>query len=208
MKKLITLLVVFSALTLEVNATKHTVTTSGSSYSPTVLTVHVGDTVTISASNTHPLVQVSRSTWSTNGTSALAGGWGSTNKNYTFTVSTTDTIYYVCSAHVSFGMKGRVVVAQFSGINEVSTNQLDVTVYPNPVTSYGTVRLSSAGNNPVGVYVYSINGQLEKDLSTAQINMNGDSYYRFDASNMPAGNHLILVSDGHSKIARKIQVVR
>lgn len=46
MKKMVVLLAVFTALTLQVNATKHTVTISGFTYSPALLTAHIGDTIT------------------------------------------------------------------------------------------------------------------------------------------------------------------
>jgi len=205
---MVVLLAVFAALTLQVNATKHTVTISGFIYSPALLSAHIGDTITINATSGHPLVQVSKATWNNDGAAALAGGWGTKTANYTFTITTADTVYFVCSAHVSFGMKGRVVIAPSAGINELPADQLSVSVYPNPVTSTGTVKLSSFGTNPVLVYVFSINGQLEKDLSSTPTNLNGEYYYQFDAGTMPSGNHFIMVSDGRNKIVRKFEVIR
>ncbi|TSA34264.1 MAG: T9SS C-terminal target domain-containing protein [Porphyromonadaceae bacterium] len=208
MKKMVILLAVFTALTLQVNATKHTVAISGFTYSPALLSAHIGDTITINATGSHPLVQVSKATWNSSEAIVLAGGWGTKTSNYTFTVSSADTIYYVCSAHVSFGMKGRVVIAPSAGINEFSADQLSVAVYPNPMTSTGTVKLSSSGTNPVSVYVFSINGQLEKDLSSTPTNLNGEYYYQFDAGTMPSGNHFIMVSDSRNKIVKKFEVIR
>ncbi|MCX6223257.1 MAG: T9SS type A sorting domain-containing protein [Bacteroidia bacterium] len=208
MKKLVTLLAVLTALTLQVNATKHAVTISGFTYSPALLTAHIGDTVTISGSISHPLVQVSKATWNSDGATALSGGWGTKTSAYTFTVTSADTIYFVCQAHVSFGMKGRVVIAPATGIDESPADQLSVSVYPNPMTSTGTVKLSSFGTNPVSVYVFSITGQLEKNLSSSLTNLNGDYYAEFDAGTMTSGLHFILVTDGKNKVVRKFEVVR
>ena len=208
MKKLFTLLAVFTALTLQVIATKHTVSISGSAYSPALLTVHMGDTVTISGSTFHPLVQVSKATWTSNGATALDGGWGSSTKNVTITVTSADTIYYVCSAHVQFGMKGRVVIAPASGINDLPEQTVSLSVYPNPMSTTGTIKLSSFSTNPVSVYVFSTNGQLEKELTSTATTLNGASYYQFDAGSMPSGNHFIMVSDGRKKVVKKFEVIR
>ena len=208
MKKIVVLFAVFTALTLQVNATKHTVAISGFTYSPALLSAHIGDTITIDASTSHPLLQVSKATWTSAGTTALAGGFGPTTKNYTYTVTSADTVYYICTAHVQFGMKGRVVISPATGINEFPTDQLSVSVYPNPATTTATVKLSSFGNNPVSVFVFSINGQLEKDLSSTSTTLNSESYYQFDAGTMPSGSHLIMVSDGRNKIVKKFEVIR
>jgi plastocyanin len=208
MKKLFTLLLVILTFTLQLSATKHTVTTSGSAYSPAILTVHVGDTVSISASVVHPLLQVSKTTWQSNGVTPLPNGFGLQTKVVTFKVTSTDTIYYICEAHVEFGMKGRVIVAPSSGINESPVDTESVTIYPNPVTSTGTVKISSFGTNPVSVYLYGINGQLEKDLSRDLTMVNGDLYVKFDIQNLASGNHFIMVADGKNRIAQKFAVIR
>lgn len=208
MKKLLPLLAFLTALTLQVSATKHIVTTSGLAYSPAVLAAHIGDTVTISGSISHPLLQVSKTTWDKNGMTALPGGFGPTTKTYTFTVSSADTVYYICTAHVSFGMKGKVVVAQFSGINDLTAFQPVVSVYPNPMTSVGTVRLTSFESAPASVFVYNISGQLEKDLSKSLISQDGDYYISIDSGTMPAGNHFVMVSDGKNKLVKRFEVIR
>jgi plastocyanin len=208
MKKLFTLIAFFAALTIQVNATKHTISISGSTYSPALLTVHLGDTVTISGSIPHPLAQVSKATWNNNGATSLPGGFGPTTKSYTFTMSTSDTIYYVCTAHVDFGMKGRIVVGQFSGIDDLPSDRMTVSLYPNPVTATGTIKLGSIGTNPVSVRIFDITGQMEKDLSSSLINVDGDYYAQFDASRMTSGFHFALVSDGKSKVVKKFEVIR
>lgn len=208
MKKLFTLFVVLSALTISVHATKYTINFSGLVYSPATLTVRIGDTVTINASNAHPLLQVSKTTFNSNGGAALAGGFGPTTKNYTFTVSTADTVYYICTAHIDFAMKGKIIVAPASGVDPLTTPAMDVALYPNPVSSTGTVRLTSDGKNPLSVQIYSITGQLVKDLTPELTQTNGEYYVRFDAAGIAPGNHFVVASDGRKKVVRRFQVVR
>ncbi len=208
MKKLLLLLSVFSVLTMNVNATKHTVSISELAYSPALLSVHIGDTVTIDGTISHPLLQVSKTTWTNNGTAALSGGFGPTTKSYTFTVTAADTIYYICTAHVQFGMKGRVIVAPLSGINEIPSENFAVALYPNPVTTKATVRLTSPGTGQVKIMLFSMNGQMEKDLTPGLSNQNGDYYCEFDASRMSSGNHFVMVTEGSNRVVKKFEVIK
>ncbi|MCX6256625.1 MAG: putative Ig domain-containing protein, partial [Bacteroidia bacterium] len=80
------------------------------SYIPDLTVVNIGETVTIMASSLHPLVQVSSDTWNANLNDPLPGGFGVQTSDYTFTITSPDTIYFVCQHHVSAGMKGRIVV--------------------------------------------------------------------------------------------------
>jgi plastocyanin len=208
MKKLILLLMAITSLTINVNATKHSILISGFTYSPALLTANVGDTITISASNNHPLLQVSKATWVAKGTDPLAGGIPLSTKNYTFTLNKADTIYYICVAHVEFGMQGKIVVAQTSGVVPVQTENLSVSVFPNPVSTTGKIKISAFGNNPPTVMIYNISGQLEKDLTKSIIDLNGDYYGEFDASAITNGNHFVLVSDGKKKVVKRFEVIR
>lgn len=208
MKKLVVLLSVLSVLTLNVSATKYTVTISGLAYSPVLLSAHIGDTVTINGSVSHPLLQVSKATWVANGTTALAGGFGPVTKNVTFTISSADTIYYICVDHVQYGMKGSIAVAKLSGIPETPVEAFSVSLFPNPVSSTATVKLTATGNNPVKISVYSINGQLEKDLTPELTILNGDYYCQFDATRLASGNHFIMATDGTKRTVKKFEIIR
>ncbi|MFA6128529.1 MAG: T9SS type A sorting domain-containing protein [Bacteroidales bacterium] len=208
MKKALLLFAVFTALTLQVNATKHTINISGSSYTPALTSALLGDTVTINASTFHPLVQVSKSTWTSNGNNALSGGFGTKTSSYSFVLGTVDTVYFVCSAHVQFGMKGRIAVAQSSGINDFNKNPLTLSLYPNPVAAQGTIKITVPGNQPLSVQVFSITGQLEKDLSSGLTYFDGSYYGEFDSSALPGGNHFVLVNDGHQKVVSRFEVIR
>lgn len=91
-------------------ATKHTVTFSGLTFSPALLTITEGDTVVFVLSGIHDALQVSQSTWNANGTTPLGGGFSVPFGGGEVVPVGTGTKYYVCTNHAFSGMKGRIVV--------------------------------------------------------------------------------------------------
>jgi plastocyanin len=208
MKKTVTLFAFVALIVFQAHAVKHTITYSGFNYSPATLTVHVGDTVTIQASVSHPILQVSKATWNANGTTGLSGGFMKTTKNYTMTVASQDTIWYICIDHVEYGMKGKIVVAALAGVEDTPGPAINVSFYPNPVSEKGTVKISGAEQASFTVGVFSISGQLQQDLSRSLTRIGGDQYATFDASTMPAGNYFVLATSGKSRMVKKFEVIR
>ena len=145
-------------------ATSYTVDISGISYTPSTLNVVVGDEITIQASGNHPLAEVSQSTWDANGATPMPGGFGVQTSSYTFTVSMAGTIYYVCQAHVSAGMKGLINVSVATGIID-ATSDADLKVYPNIVMN-GVFNVSAKTDVLKGatLELFSTNGQLVKSF--------------------------------------------
>lgn len=207
MKKIYSLLIL-SILSFSVKAASYTVSISGTSYSPNTLTVSVGDVVTIQASAAHPLAQVSQTTWNANGTATLSTGWGTKTSNYTFTVSGTNTIYYVCTAHVTFGMKGQIVVSA-SGINENTISVQNVSVYPNPANEKIQIRFSLLNDAPVTVKLFDITGRLidsafeNKFYNAGQLEMN----YELPGT-IISGIYFLQIESNEQKITRKIIVTK
>ena len=102
----VTLVMLFTSLGL---CTTHTIVTSGFSFSPSTLTVDIGDTILFSLAAIHNAVEVSHTTWNANDTTSNDGfrvpfGGG------TAVLTTPGIHYFVCQAHVSIGMKGTITV--------------------------------------------------------------------------------------------------
>lgn len=112
MKTKYSLTLLFSTLLAlgSLQAADHTIVTQGLTYSPAELFVQVGDNVTIVATGSHPTREVSQATWDSNGTAELAGGFGTESSSFTFTIEDSETIYYICVAHIGAGMKGLIQV--------------------------------------------------------------------------------------------------
>ncbi len=162
MKKIYTLLFVCISL-MSARATSYTVSIVGTSFSPNTLTVSIGDVVTIQSTGSHPLAQVDLATWTANGTATVSGGWGTKTADYTFTISTTSTIYYVCTNHVGLGMKGQIVVAA-SGLKENFTMLSNLSVFPIPASETINLNYSLSENTLVGISLISLNGQKVASL--------------------------------------------
>ncbi len=203
MKKIYSVLLL-SILTISMKATSYTVSISGFAYSPATLTVTVGDVVTISASGTHPLAEVSQTTWNANGTATLSTGFGTKTSNYTFTISSASDIYYVCTNHVSMGMKGMITVSSV-GVKE-QTNQISgINIFPNPAKNQFSVKFNSSENGNVTAKLYSICGQEIESLVVNKDFIVGTTTLNFDLQNhIPAGVYFVQLNYNSKKITKKL----
>ena len=172
----------------EVPAANHYfITISGNTYTPHLLFAIVGDTITISASNTHPLVQIDSSVWLSNGTTPSASGWGTQYSNYTFVISSTDDVFYTCAYH--WGMKGKIVVSAQSANRGLFS---DVLVIGNSVwTPYQISPHTTALNDDKSLWYK----KWDRDLNLVQsqsiaIDVNLDTLYDGDL-----GDHMWTVLD-------------
>ena len=99
------------------NLTSYTIKTIGMSFSPDTIVCDVGDTINFILGPGHNAVEVIDSTWLSNDTTSLSGGfsfgYGSTGY---FIPDNCQAFYYVCQPHVQQGMKG-VVIAHFPPID-------------------------------------------------------------------------------------------
>ncbi|MDF2450031.1 MAG: hypothetical protein K0R26_2535 [Bacteroidota bacterium] len=201
MKKIYSLLFL-ALLSLGMNATSYTVSIAGTSYSPATLTVSIGDVVTIQANPSHPLVEVTQATWASNSNTPSGTGFGTKTSNYTFTVTSANTIYYVCQLHVGMGMKGMITVGT-TGIYEASTMS-HVEVFPNPAKDHFTVKFNSS-DNAVNIKLYSICGQEMEGFSVKKDITGGITTIHVELNNnIPAGVYFLQLSSNSKKITRKL----
>ena len=88
----------------------HTINVSGMTFTPDTLVCLVGDTITINPGGYHNAVEVDDSTWITNGTNSN-GGFNIPlgTPSGSFVIDQAKTYYYVCTPHVTLGMKGVII---------------------------------------------------------------------------------------------------
>lgn len=210
MKKIYLILFICIAF-LGTKATTYTVNISGFNYTPATLTVQVGDMVVIAASSSHPLNQVDLANWNAGTTNTVSGGWGSKTSTYTFTATTVGTIYYVCQAHASFGMKGQIIVNSTGiGINEASTNFLNnYNLFPNPATDHVKVSFALNETSNVNIKLFNVIGQEVKTFAS-DLNLNsGNHNYSFDLPvGIPAGAYFVEVSAADRRTTKKLLVAK
>lgn len=203
MKKIYSILL-FSILAISMKATSYTVTISGFAYSPATLTVSVGDVVTISASGTHPLAEVSQTTWNANGTATVSTGFGNKSSDYTFTITSATNIYYVCTNHVSMGMKGMITVSTV-GVKEQNDLISNISMFPNPAKDKFSVKFNSTESGNVTAKLYSVCGQEVESLVANKEFGAGVTTLNFDLqNNIPAGIYFVQLNYNSKKVIRKL----
>lgn len=206
MKKIYSILLL-SMTTLCMNATSYTITTVGFAYSTPTLNVSVGDIVTISASGTHPLAEVSQTTWNANGTATLSTGFGNKTSDYTFTITSTTSIYYVCVNHVSsMGMKGQINVSTVS-INEQAEIFGNINIFPNPAKDNFSVNFNSLENGNVTVKLYSLCGQEIESLILNKEFYSGINTLNLKLQNtITAGVYFVELNYNSKKVISKLMI--
>jgi plastocyanin len=141
-------------------STSWTITNSGNSFSPSTLTITVGDDVTFNLESLHNAVEVSQATWNANGSSMLAGGFqvGFGGGQVQASQLGVGTHYYVCTPHASQGMKGTIVVQNVTGIGD---NKLPpgFSIYPNPSAVSLTLKANEAETGS-GFYIADLTGRI------------------------------------------------
>ena len=110
MKPLYTLVVLFFPfISIAQSPTSHNVDASDYNvFSPSDLTINLGDTVYFENLSTHNAVEVSEETYNSDGT-ASNGGFELYSDGY-IVFEEVGTHYYVCTPHVQMGMKGTITV--------------------------------------------------------------------------------------------------
>lgn len=208
MKKIYVVLFICIA-SLSIKAATFTVTVSGLSYSPSSLTVTVGDQVFFQPAG-HPTAQTSQSTWMSNGTATLAGGWGSFTSNFSFSATATGTVFYVCQAHVGSGMKGTITVVSGVGVNETVNNFLnEFNVFPNPASEKVKVSLGLAEASIVNIKLFNVLGQEVNSFVNQNPLNNGNHDFTFELpQGILPGNYFIEVSSGERRSIKKLMVTK
>jgi plastocyanin len=199
MKTTISSLVLLITTAVVFPATR-TISNSGITFSPSSLTITVGDDIIFSLSSAHNAVEVSQATWDANGSTPLAGGFevafGGGNVAASFL--TIGTHYYVCQAHVSSGMKGTIVVQNTTGIED-SRLPPGFSVYPNPTHSTITIEAeeSSSGNK---LYIADLAGRI-----VTTINPDHEKT-TVDISSLAHGTYLIGQADRRKRSVKLIKL--
>ena len=200
MKKLVLTLAFTISVTIAMAQTTHQVTNQSLSYVPQTITVNVGDTVEFKVGSTHPTLEVSQATWQADGTTALAGGFSVPSGNGKVYIATAKTYYYVCTNHVSAGMKGTIVAQGTVGQEE--NKLVEIEIFPNPV---GEV-LNFSLNLDVDLKAATIYDLSGKAVKTLDLTSSTDQVRSFDISDLTAGSYILKIENGNT--AKEIRFVK
>jgi plastocyanin len=207
MKKTFTIISVL-LISFGAYATNYTVAISGNTYSPATLTVKVGDQITIKANGYHPLRQVDEITWGMNGSTELAGGWGTTSTDYTFTVSSVGTIYYICTAHIHLSMKGKIIVEAATDVADVKSESKQLNVFPDPAISQASFSFNPERNGLLTARIYNMTGQVEKIIYQENVRSAEPVNVQFSVAELASGIYFLVLSDEQQRYTRRFAVAK
>ncbi|HLG33746.1 MAG TPA: T9SS type A sorting domain-containing protein [Bacteroidia bacterium] len=178
--------------------TTWTITNSGTTFTPSSITIILGDSVEFVIAAAHNAVEVSQATWNANDNTPLPGGFQVPfGGGLVLPAQLGEGVhYYVCNPHAPDAMKGIIMVQNNVGIAE---NHLQTTIsfYPNPVTEVLNININNASDefsvarltDVAGKEIYSSGFKLkagENNLSVPIRSMNierGIYFMSFKQSN-------------------------
>lgn len=165
MKKSILLLMFLLMTSLTGFCTTWNITDNGFTFSPSSITIAVGDDVSFVLGSIHDAREVSQTTWNSNGTLALSGGFQTPFGGGLVSSAklTAGTHYYVCTNHASMGMKGIIIVSSL-GLPE-NNLQSSIILFPNPSTDLITIK----SNESLLGLGYTFSDGLGRQVLTGQL---------------------------------------
>lgn len=185
MKTKILLFIVLSSFSLVGFSKVWEIANSGNTFTPSTITINQGDTINFTITAYHNARQVDQRTWDNNGTALLSGGFDVPfNGGMVYPEQLEEgTHYFVCTPHVTLGMKGTIIV---QGATAISQKELlsDISIYPNPAANLINVK---AGNNLLGSnYIILdqtgrqvLNGRLTQETTLLDISQLATGFYFF-----------------------------
>ena len=165
-----------------------TITDSGIAFAPSTLTIEYGDDVVFNLDGSHNSVEVSQSTYNSNGSTPLNGGWATSFGGGAVPSSklTVGTHYYVCEPHAPGGMKGIIIVMAPTSIGKHGAD-LGIDLFPNPTNGPFTIR---AEQSAIG------SGYILTDLTGKQVAQGKIENERttVDISQLPKGLYFLTIN--------------
>jgi len=175
-----------------------TIYSAGNSFNPADVTVNQGSIVRFDVGAGHPVLQVSEATWNANGTTPLPEGFSFSDGTGDYQANIPGTIYYVCTFHVNFGMKGTINVLDVTGIEDFQ-DSFDNNLYPVPAKIFITYFTKSI--SPIEeIRILDIAGRNMMTLPKPPIL---DGQVTIDIEHLRTGAYFIIVKSADRIISLK-----
>lgn len=173
------------------------VTASGMTFSPSSVTINIGDTVRwTNTSGTHN-VNGTTATFSSNPESfgnSLGTGWVYKHK---FTIA--GTYNYRCDQHFGGGMTGTVTVVDPSaGVANLETSSNSVKIYPIPASKEITVEFVNKIETDFSIVIYDLNGK-----EVLKMNEISSNIITMNTSNLKNSTYILSILKGNEIIESK-----
>lgn len=182
--------------------TTWTITSSGNTFSPSSITINVGDSVKFTITSTHNSVEVGQSVWDANGNTALSGGFSTPMGGGLVLPDklTAGTHYFVCTPHASIGMKGTITVLNSTGVSE-NKELVEFSVFPNPSNGEFQVVIDEVElMKNSKLEIYDEQGEIVYETVIT------DGKPDIILNNPPKGMYLVKIDNGNTIITKKIVI--
>lgn len=157
------------------------VNVSNSVFTPSNISINIGDTVRWTNTGGNHNVNGTLATFPSNpesfGNSVAGAGWV-----YSFKFNTAGTYDYQCDVHAASGMTGQITVLN-TGIDDIKRDKTISKIYPLPAQNYVEIELSGkllALNSELSIVIYDMTGKeviRNKNIT--------NPITKFDTSNWP-----------------------
>jgi plastocyanin len=202
MKKILLLALIVSGSSLVQAQTTHDVGTSGFTFNPDTLNITAGDSVHFTLSVTHNAQEVSQATWSANG-STSNGGFSIPFGGGGFRFNTAGTFYYVCTNHVTMGMKGVIIVTGGVNVEDEIKPLFSLQAYPTRVEERLTLTIEMNASQAVFIQVINMLGEVV--YTEQQVAMvTGKNTRYIDFSSFKSGAYFVRVAAGNEMKTLKV----
>jgi len=210
MRKMIIILLVTLTTANTSFSTTFTITNSGFSFSPSNITINVGDQINFVLESVHTAREVSQATWNANGTTSN-GGFDLPNGGGTVTFNQAGTYYYVCVPHASFGMKGIITVNTATDVKTtgetIPNNFILMQNYPNPFNPTTTISFSLPTKSFVSLKVYDVLGNEVAVLLSDELPA-GKFERQWNAAELPSGVYFYSLKAGSFTSTKKLLLLK
>ena len=181
--------VAFSSKNLVAQSTFNVSVTSNV-YTPSTITIAVGDKVSWKNNGGFHNVNGTKATFPANPEgfgNNLGSGW-----TYEYVFNTAGTYDYHCDPHAGLGMVGKVIVNPKTVTGTIAMNDINAVIhlYPNPATNSITVMVPSGYSSIQSFKIYSITGSL---IDQKQIT-GSDERISYDISQLRNGIYFIEIN--------------
>jgi len=201
--------VFLSVLFLFSYGTTYQIVNIGVTFSPATLNINQGDDVIFTLNSIlHNAVEVSQASWNADDATPLSGGFSVQFGGISINIGQlgVGTHYYVCTNHVTFGMKGTIIVQGVLAVPETKL-QDELLIYPNPVKDNITVQYTPSGSEIVEMKLFDLQGTLVNVLlQKTRIAGLYTGTFLLNTISAP-GVYVIQISTGEKKTYQKVVIM-
>lgn len=179
------IIIMISYVSESIAQTSHVVEVSNNKYTPSDLSVDVGDTVVWINIEGYHNVNGNESVNTENPESF--GNETGHDWTYSFVFTIPGVYTYVCDPHVFLGMVGSITVNDISNSIDKLNETEQISIYPNPVRSNLNIINSEQYREDLYFNIYNISGVKIKQSLLSK----GIREYNFDVSSLENGYYII-----------------